>query len=152
MKRPLFTVLVGLLAIACAACGGGAGATGAAAGKTLPEPLVKQIKAEIMKPSPIGDAASAKAVEVYGPTSRRALEDASSMSGPARAPGAWYLIVLHGNFVGNVPAPPGAKQTHARIAMEVWSPSAKAGQAYSFANRVPKAVSGLKGPTMIDLS
>ena len=150
VKRFVVIGLVLAVALACGACGGGS--KQGAASHALPQSLVKRIQAELRKPSPIGGAPSAKTVEVYGPASRVALAKASSMSDTARASGAWYLIVLHGHFVGNVPAPPGAKQPHGRIAMEVWSPKAASGQAFSFANRLPKAVSGLKGPTLIDLS
>ena len=151
MGRLTLISLIGVAALACAACGGiSKRATGRS--HALPSPLVKQLRAELRKPSIITGSLSTKSVEVYGPASRRALESASSMSDTAQASGAWYLIVLRGNFVGNVPVPPGAKQPHARIAMEVWSPNATAGQGYSFANRLPKAVSGLKGPTVIDLS
>jgi hypothetical protein len=153
VKRPLFTGLVGLLVLACTACGGGAAAKQAAGKQALPAPLVKQIKAEILKPSPIGGVSAARTVEVYGPATRTALEKASL--GPAsqslRASGAWYLLVLRGHFVGNVPVPQGAKQPHARIAMVLWSPKSAA-KAFSFADRLPHAVSDLKGPTTIHLS
>jgi hypothetical protein len=150
VKRFFLIGLVLAAALACGACGGGGNQ--AAASHALPQSLVKRIQAELHKPSPIGGAPSAKTVEVYGPASRVALAKASSMSDTARGSGAWYLIVLRGHFVGNVPVPPGAKRPQGRIAMEVWSPKAASGQAFSFANRLPKAVSGLKGPTLIELS
>jgi hypothetical protein len=151
--RLTLLALIGLAVLACAACGGG---SKQAAGRShaLPSPLIQQIRAELQKPSIIGGASSAKSVEVYGPASHGALERASSgsMSGSLHVAGAWYLIVLRGRFAGNFPVPPGAKQPHARIAMEVWSPKGNVGRAFSFANRLPAAVSRLHGPTAIDLS
>jgi hypothetical protein len=152
VKRVALIGLTILVALACAACGGSS--KQAAASHALPSSLVRQIQAEIRKPSPVGGASSARTVEVYGPASRLALEKVSSgpTSASPRGSGAWYLLVLRGHFVGNLPVPPGAKQPQARIAMEVWSPKAAAGAAFSFANRLPSALSGLKGPTVIDLS
>jgi hypothetical protein len=148
VKRLVLIGLAAFVALACAACGGGS--KQAAGPHGLPPSLVKRIQAAVRKPSPI--SGTTKTVEVYGPASHLALEKASSGAGGTRGSGDWYLIVRRGQFTGNLPVPPGAKQPHARIAMEVWSPKAGVGQVFSFADRLPKAVSGLKGPTLIDLS
>jgi hypothetical protein len=152
VKRFALIGLALLVALGCAACGGGS--KQAAASHGLPASLVKRIQAAVREPSPITGIASAKTVMVYGPASHLALERAST--GPRGSyrhlSGAWYLIVVRGHFAGNLPVPPGGNEPHARIAMEVWSPQAAAGRVFGFANRLPKAVSGLKGPTVIDLS
>jgi hypothetical protein len=152
VKRFTLTGLAFLTALACAACGGG-GTHAAARSHALPPTLVKQIQAAVRKPSPISGVLSTKTVEVYGPASHRVLEKASSGSSESlRYSGDWYLIVRRGHFAGNLPVPPGAKEPRARIAMEVWSPKATAGRAFSFANRIPAAVTRLSGHAVIDLS
>ena len=152
MKRLTLVGLVLFVALACAACGGG-GTRAAARSHALPPSLVKQIQAAVRKPSPISGILSTKTVEVYGPASHRALERASSGSSESlHYSGDWYLIVRRGHFAGNLPVPPGAKEPKARIAMQVWSPKATAGQAFSFANRLPAAVTRLRGHAVIDLS
>ena len=151
MKRFTLTGLAVLIALGCAACGGGTHA--AARSHALPPTLVKQIQAAVRKPSPISGVLSTKTVEVYGPASHRVLEKASSGSSESlHYSGDWYLIVRRGHFAGNLPVPPGAKEPRARIAMEVWSPKAAAGRAFSFANRIPAAVTRLSGHAVIDLS
>ena len=151
MKRLTLVGLVILATLACAACGGGT--RGAVGSHALPPSLVKQIQAAVRKPSPISGVLSTKTVEVYGPASHTALEKASSGSSESlHYSGDWYLIVRRGHFAGNLPVPPGAKQPNARIAMEVWSPKATTGQAFSFANRLPAAVTRLRGHAVIDLS
>ena len=151
MGRLTLIPLVSLVVLACAACGG---VKQTAASGSLPSPLVKQIQAEVLKQAVILGASSAKSIEVYGPASHVAIERASSPGsvGGTRVAGAWYLIVLRGNFAWNGPVPPGAKQPHGKIAMEVWSPKTSAGGGYSLGNRLPKTVSRLKSPTVIDLS
>ena len=152
MKRLTLAGLAVLVALACAACGGG-GTRAAARSHTLPPSLVKQIQAAVRKQSPISGVLSTTTVEVYGPASHTALEQASSGSSESlHYSGDWYLIVRRGLFAGNLPVPPGAKEPRARIAMEVWSPKATAGQAFSFANRLPAAVTRLRGHAVIDLS
>lgn len=142
---------VSLVAVACAACGGAR----QSAGRALPAPVVKQIKAAIGKSSMIVGASSAKTAEVYGPASHGAIENASSPEFVSESPhgsGAWYLIVLHGHFVCNCPMPPGAKgPPRGKIAMEVWSPKTSAGTGFSVGNRLPAAVSHLSGPVTVDL-
>jgi hypothetical protein len=152
VKRFALLGLVLFVALGCAACGGGS--KHAVASHGLPASLVKRIQAAVRKPSPISGISSAKTVAVYGPASHLALERASTgpMGDYQHLSGAWYLIVVRGHFAGNLPVPPGAKEPQARIAMEVWSPRAAVGGVFGFANRLPKAVSGLKGPTVIDLS
>ena len=152
MKRLTLSGLVVFVALGCAACGGG-GTRAAVGGQALPPSQAAQIQAAVRKPSPISGVLSTKTVEVYGPASHTALEKASSGSSESlHYSGDWYLIVRRGHFAGNLPVPPGAKQPRARIAMEVWSPKATAGQAFSFANRVPAAVRRLRGHAVIDLS
>ena len=152
MKRFTLIGFVLTFALACSACGGGSKQV--AASRVLPKSLVQRIQAAVRQPSPISGTSSAKTVEVYGPASHVALERASTgpMGEYQHVSGAWYLLVVRGRFAGNLPVPPGAKEPRARIAMEVWSPRATAGRVFSFANRLPKAVSGLNGPTVIDLS
>lgn len=144
-------VLLGVIVLACAACGGGAKQS--TRGGSLPASLLKQIKAEIQQPSVIVGASSARTVEVYGPASHSAIEKASAGSASSRShvAGDWYLIVLRGHFSGNVPVPPGAKEPTAKIAMEVWSPTGH-GRDYSFPKQLPAAVSLLHGPAKITLS
>lgn len=154
VKRLTLIGLAALVALACAACGEGSRATHAAGGHALPPSLVKLIEAAVRAPSPISGISSTKTAEVYGPASHQELERASSGSASASLSfsGDWYLIVRRGHFAGNLPVPPGAKEPQARIAMEVWSPKGAAGRAYSFANRLPAAVSRLHGPAVVDLS
>jgi hypothetical protein len=154
--------LIGLLfaiALACAACGGGA--KHAAGSRALPTPLLKQIKAEIRRQSVIGGAASAKAAEVYGPASYAAIDkvwEGRGSGSVTSVSGRWYLIVLHGHFLWNGSVPPGAKAVpgNRKIGLVVWSPNARSlrqgGTGYSVANRVPHAISALRGPAAINLS
>ena len=106
MGRLTLIFLIGVAVLACAACGGG---KQTAAGRSLPSPLVKQIQTEVLKQAVILGASSAKSIEVYGPASHVAIERASSPGsvGGTRVAGAWYLIVLRGNFAWNGPVPPG---------------------------------------------
>jgi len=151
VKRFALVGLVAFAVLACAACGGGS--KQAAGSRALPPSLVKQIQAAVRRPSPIGGASSVKTVEVYGPASHSALERASlgPTSETQHVAGAWYLIVLRGHFTPNLPQPPGAKASHPRIAMEVWSPKGT-GPAFGFADRLPAAVARLGGHTVVDLS
>jgi len=114
---------------------------------------VKQIQAAVREPSPISGVLSTRTVEVYGPASHVVLERAAAGSSASlHYSGDWYLIVRRGHFAGNLPVPPGAKEPQARIAMELWSPKASTGRAFSFANRLPAAVSRLRGHAVIHLS
>jgi hypothetical protein len=153
VKRFTLIGLAIFAVLACAACGGGSKHSAAPQG--LPSRLVKQIKAEIRNPSSaIGGASSATTADVYGPASYATIDKAweGSGHGAMSEGGRWYLIVLHGRFQWNGSVPPGAKQPHARIALEVWSPKSTTGQAVGFAKRVPTAVSRLQGHTVVDLS
>jgi hypothetical protein len=149
VKRLCLAGLVGLVAIACAACGGGTHA----ARSTLPAPLVQKIKAEVRKQAVILGASSARTVEVYGPAPHLAIEKASSPGSvrETHVAGPWYLIVLRGKFGCNCPVPPGGTEPHGGVAMEVWSPKTSVGTGYSVGNRLPKTVSRLGGPTVIAL-
>jgi hypothetical protein len=153
VKRFSLIVFVAFAALACAACGGGS--KHAAANQSLPAPLVQQIKAEIRNPSSvIGGASSATAADVYGPASYATIDKAweGRGHGAMSVSGRWYLIVLHGRFQWNGSVPPGEKQPHARIALEVWSPKRTTGQTVGFVKRVPAAVSRLGGHAVVDLS
>jgi hypothetical protein len=152
VKRFYLLGLAVFLTLACAACGGG-GTRDAARSQALPPSLVKQIRAAVREPSPISGVLSTRTVEVYGPASHVALERAASGSSASlHYSGDWYLIVRRGHFAGNLPVPPGGKEPQARIAMEVWSPKATTGRAFSFADRLPAAVSRLRGHAVIHLS
>ncbi|HLY87310.1 MAG TPA: hypothetical protein VKO84_12500 [Gaiellaceae bacterium] len=123
----------------------------------MPAPLLKQIKAEIQKPSVIGGAASAKTADVYGPASYAVIDRAwegGAAGAMTQVSGRWYLIVLHGHFQWNGPSPPGAKlpSSHGDLALVAWSPDARGGTGYTMVRHVPRAVTRLGGPATISLS
>lgn len=113
----------------------------------LPAPLVMLIHSFSKDRS-----VTAKRVAVYGPGSRRALVKASSgdlvQEIPAERKG-FYLIVLHGHFVaGSHPA--GTNALRGTVETQVWS--AKEGVTDTgISNRLPAAVSQLRGPTLVSI-
>jgi hypothetical protein len=114
---------------------------------TLPAPLVKLIHS-FSNDSRV----TAKRVEVYGPGSRRALVKASSgdlVQNIAAERKGFYLIVLHGHFVG-FSHPAGTKAPHGTVETEVWS-AAQGVTDTGINNRLPTAVHRLKGPTLVAL-
>jgi len=113
----------------------------------LPAPLVMLIRSFRKDRS-----VTAKRVEVYGPGSRRALVKASSgdlVQKIAAERKGFYLIVLHGHFVaGSHPA--GTKAPRGTVETQVWS--AKEGVTDTgISNRLPAAVSRIKGPTVVSI-
>jgi hypothetical protein len=111
---------------------------------TLPAPLVKLIHSFSTDRS-----VTAKRVEVYGPGSRRALVKASSgdlVQKIAAERKGFFLIVLHGHFVGD--APSGAKPPHGTVETQVWSATQGVTDT-GISNRLPAAVFRLKGPTLV---
>ena len=113
---------------------------------TLPAALVKLVHS-FSKDSHV----TGKTIEVYGPGSRRALVKASSgdlVQKIARERRGFYLIVLHGHFVGN--APYGAKPSHGTIETQVWSGTEGVTDT-GIGDRLPAAVSRLRGPTLVAL-
>jgi hypothetical protein len=142
--------------MACAACGGSSRSAAHSGGQARTSPLTQQIKAEIRRPSVIGGTSSVTSAEVYGPTSHAAIEKAVEgrvFSGDSpHGRGPWYLIVLRGKFVFTGPLPPGTKQPHPSVVMEIWSPTSRWGADLNFDNRLPATVSRLHGPAAVDLS
>jgi hypothetical protein len=97
-----------------------------------------------------------KTVEVYGPSSRSAINEADSgavMKDTAAERNGCYLIVYHGHFEAGSsagPPPPGVKLPHYPILTNVWC--AKEGSTdYGVEDRLSPAVSRLGGPTMVAL-
>lgn len=112
----------------------------------LPAPLLKLIHS-FSKDSSV----AADRVEVYGPGSRRALVKASSgdlVQKVAAEGKGFYLIVLHGHFVGD--APSGAKPPHGTVETQVWSATEGVTDT-GISNDLPAAVYRLKGPTLVAL-
>jgi len=114
----------------------------------LPRSLVKLVHSDSHASNVTG-----KKIEVYGPGSRQALVKASS--GDLIAPSAserkarFYLIVLHGHFVGD--APLGAEPPHGTIEAEVWSPT-EGSTDLGIGNHLPAAVSRLHRLAVITLT
>jgi hypothetical protein len=79
----------------------------------------------ILKTSPASGTGSVRKIEVYGPGSRSALVKASSgglvVESASERKARFYLIVLHGSFVGD--APHGTEAPHGTIETKVWSPT-----------------------------
>jgi hypothetical protein len=137
--------------LALSACGGGHRVVtdqGAVQQHTaLPAPLVKLIHS-FGKDSSV----AADRVEVYGPGSRRALVKASSgdlVQKVAAEGKGFYLIVLHGHFVGD--APWGATPPHGAVETQVWSATEGVTDT-GISNDLPAAVYRLKGPTLVSLT
>jgi hypothetical protein len=113
---------------------------------TLPAPLVKLIHSFGKDRSVTADR-----VEVYGPGSRRALVKASSgdlVQKVAAEGKGFYLVVLHGHFVGD--APSGAKPPHGTVETQVWSATEGVTDT-GISNDLPAAVYRLEGPTLLAL-
>ena len=136
--------------LALSACGGSHAVTitDAAPGPvhtTPPAPLVKLIHS-FSNDSRV----TTKRVEVYGPGSRRALVKASSgdlVQKIAAERQGFYLIVLHGHFVG-FSHPAGTRAPHGTVETQVWS-AAEGVTDTGISNRLPTAVYRLKGPTLV---
>jgi hypothetical protein len=113
----------------------------------LPASLVKLIRSLGKNRGVTG-----KQVVVYGPGSRRALVKASSgdlvVESAVERKARFYLIVLHGHFVGD--APFGAKPPRGTIETLVWSPT-RGGTDVGISNGLPAAVSRLHKLAVISL-
>ena len=139
--------------LALSACGGSHAVTitDAAPGPvhtTLPAPLVKLIRS-----FSTDRGVSSKRVVVYGPDSRYQLVKASSgdlVEKSARERTGFYLIVLHGHFVG-FSHPAGAKAPRGTVETQVWSATEGVTDT-GIGDRLPAAVSGLHGLAVVTLS
>ena len=115
---------------------------------TLPAPLVKLIHS-----FSTDTGVSSRRVAVYGPDSRYQLVKASSgdlvqKTAPERK--GFYLIVLHGHFVG-FSHPAGTKAPSGTVETQVWS--AKEGVTDTgIGDRLPAAISGLHRLAVVNLS
>lgn len=144
-------VVVGA-ALALSACGGSHAVTAkdAASGPvhtTLPAPLVKLIHS-----FDTDRAVSGTRVVLYGPGSRYQLVKASSgdlIEKLPREQKGFYLIVLHGHFVG-FSHPAGTKAPRGTIETQIWS--AREGVTDTgIGDRLPAAVSGLHRLAVVTL-
>jgi hypothetical protein len=152
--KPLtgLAVLIGAT-LALAACGGSHAVTitDAAPGPvhtTLPAPLVKLIHS-----FRTDKGVSSKRAVVYGPDSRYQLVEASSgdlVAKSARERKGFYLIVLHGHFVG-FSHPAGTKAPHGTIETQVWSATEGVTDT-GIGDRLPAAVSRLHRLAVVTLS
>jgi hypothetical protein len=139
--------------LALSACGGSHiltvtdGAHGPA-DTTLPAPLMKLIRS-----FSTDRGVSGKQVVVYGPDSRYQLVKASSgdlVEKSARERKGFYLIVLHGHFVG-FSHPAGTKAPRGTIETQVWS--AREGVTDTgIGDRLPATISGLHRLAVVTLS
>ena len=115
---------------------------------TLPAPLVKLIHS-----FSTDKGVSSKRVVVYGPDSRYQLVKASSgdlVEKSARERKGFYLIVLHGHFVG-FSHPAGTKALRDTIETQVWSATEGVTDT-GIGDRLPAAVSRLHGLAVVALS
>jgi hypothetical protein len=146
-----WAVLVGATTLALTACGGSHAITitdAAPVHATLPAPLVKLIHSFSADRS-----VSSKRVVVYGPDSRYQLVKASSgdlVERSVRERKGFYLIVLHGHFVG-FSHPAGTKAPRGTIETQVWSATEGVTDT-GICDRLPAAVSGLHRLTVVTLS
>src|SRR5579875_916581 len=100
-------------------------------------------------------ASSKASAALGGAASRYLLVKASSgdlVQKTARERMGFYLIVLRGHFVcHSCTGPAGAKPLRGTIATDVWSPTT-GGTDFSLSDRLPAAISRLRGPTVVTLS
>lgn len=139
--------------LALSACGGSHAVTvtDAAPGPahtTLPAALVRLIHS-----FSADKGVSGRRVVVYGPDSRYQLVKASSgdlVGKSARERRGFYLVVLHGHFVG-FSHPAGTKAPRGTIETQVWS-AAEGVTDTGIGDRLPAAVSGLHRLAVVSLS
>jgi hypothetical protein len=158
MEMPAGLVLLAAATLALSACAGSHRLTsGSGPGPVLtklPAPVAKRIAAQGRDlAKSLGDPA-VKTAQVYGPDSRYVLVKASSgdlVEKLARERRGFYLIVLRGRFVCNsCTGPAGAAPPKGTIATNVWSPT-RGGTDFGLSRGLPAAVSGLPGPTVVEL-
>ena len=146
-RRALAAVLA--VVLVAAAIGATLGLRGGGSHK-LPAPLLALIRSGNDK------GVTGKTVEVYGPSSRSAVNEADSgavIKDNAAERNSCYLIVYHGHFEAGSsagPPPPGVSPPQYPILTNVWC--AKEGYTDSgVENRLSPAVARLGGPAVVAL-
>ena len=147
-KRRALAAVLGMLLFA-GAIGATLGLRGGGSHK-LPTSLLTLIRSGNDK------GVTAKTVEVYGPGSRSAVNEADSgtvIKNTAAERSGCYLIVYHGRFEAGSsggPPPPGVKPRHYPILTNVWC-AKEGGTDYGVEDHLSPAVASLGGPTAVAL-
>lgn len=122
-----------------------AAVSGCGGSHRLPAPLLKFIHSD-------NKGVTGKTVEVYGPSSRSAINKASSgavMKDTAAERSGCYLIVYHGHFDWHGPSA-GAKPHHYTVLTNVWC-AKEGGTDFGVSNHACPSGCRLRGPTLVSL-
>jgi hypothetical protein len=127
-------------------------ASGCTNSHRLSAPLQKRIAAAAREQAAsLGDP-SVRTVQVYGPASYAAVEEAFAGKGANEPKGRFYVLVLQGRLVCQwCPGPPGGGSPQGTVARFTWSPTTAGHDIFGLSQRLPAAMARLGKPTVISL-